>query len=184
MTKIANSLEQIVQKSKKGFIGKSLGYLFPVFDTYDSVGETEKLLDDPEVKATGIDEKKAYECVLKAHDEYQNLLTAAKLADTADRITSIIGAGIEGFLSFFGGAPGMFTNIIEEGVEMTAKAPFMLMSLFDSHLRYKVPGLLAREAATFCVPTGGDVYDAVTNLYMRTAKEAIKEYAKEKMLEK
>ncbi len=78
---------------------------------------------------------------------------------------------------------GGSANIVEESVEMLLKAPFLVYLMRNKDRRNHVTGILAKEALTYLpVPLAGDVYDALSNLYIGTANKIIREDAKAMIL--
>jgi len=173
------NLEDLLRE--KGTIEKVVDYAFPFAHRYDTLGEARKLFDDLEVRAQGITMDQAIEYIEDSHDEYRSLLGWGKFADTADRVTSIGGAVIEGVGLFFGAAPGFIANGIEEGAEYVAKAPFLITLARKGEWK-RVGKLSAIEGGTALVPVLGDAYDIFTNRYVKEAYEVIREKAKDNIL--
>jgi hypothetical protein len=184
IVKVGDSLESIVTaRPEEGVAADVVRYAIPFLIEYDPMREAEKLLkSDVDVADTSISVVDAAQYLAVSHAKYSRLFTYGKVADTADRLTSIVGMAVESIGTFFGVAPGVAANIIEETVEMVAKVPFIYEAYKDLNTRSKLPLLLALETLTFGVPVGGDVFDAVTNMYVRTAYQAIREDAVAKIL--
>jgi hypothetical protein len=185
IVKAGNSLEQIVvaARPKQGVAADVVRYAVPFLIEYDAVREAEKLLkSDVDVANTGISVEEAARYLAASHAKYARLFTYGKVADSADRLTSLVGMVVESVGVFFGVAPGFAGNIVEETVEMAAKVPFIYEAYKDPNTRSKLPLLLTLETLTFGVPVGGDVFDAVANMYVHTAYQVIREDAVGKIL--
>lgn len=172
------SLENKLEK--KSFVRKAVDYALPFLDKYDPLSEAEKLLEDVDIarKDPTVEELVPY--LIRGRYKHKPLVNAAKVADTADKFTSIAGAVLEFVGVGFGAAPGFATNGVEEAAEMIFKLPFYLICRHDNPT--KIPWLLTQEAATMAAPVAGDAYDMLRNNYMKTAHETIRESAKSEFL--
>lgn len=161
---------------KKGTLRKVVDYFAPFAYLYDQEGESQKI-----AKELGVDVNRVRQSVNEAYMKKKNLLVAAKVADTGDRITSTFGGVIEAIGTLLGAAPGWLLNGGEEIIEMVAKVPALGLLYKDPSTRHYVTGLLVREGATAALPAAGDVYDIATNKYISTASNVISESAREKV---
>lgn len=163
---------------------KVIDYFLPFMDKYDALGEAESLLKDPDVSKTGIEVQTVARYLDSANrNMYRGLMRTAKFADTADRLTSTVGAVAEAVGLGFGIAPGFLANGGEEAIEMFAKAPALIQLYMSKYGRDLIPKILAVEAATFAAPVLGDVADIATNLYVGAAYRVIREDTKDRILE-
>ena len=176
------ALDDLVRKVSTG--RKVAGYFVPIlFDKYDALEEAKRLLSEDEtLNYRGLGEQEVAEYLIQAKKDNNALYIMAQVADTADKITSIVGAVVETAGIALGLAPGFAANFGEELTEMAFKAPFLLYALWKPHTRKHVAGILAREAGTFAVPVAGDVYDALSNLYMDKAMETIRDVARDRIM--
>lgn len=153
-------------------------YFIPLLERYDERRELGTLMADADVQGTGISRENALEYLRRSYDSYKWLFRAAKFADTADKVSSVISAPIETALLSAGAAPGFVANLAEESIELLLKAPALYLLARNPESRSRVGGLLKREAFTFVAPAFGDLYEAVLNHYVRAAYEVIQESAK------
>lgn len=154
---------------------KIANYLIPCSYKYN-IEEEAKILE----KETDKPFKICKRAIVRSYDENKSFLTYAKLADTSDKVTSLVGLGVESISSLFG-VTGFLTNIGEESLEMIFKIPFLAKAYVENDTRSDAYGLMIREAITFGVPIGGDLYDIATNIYMTKAKEIIRERVKREL---
>lgn len=152
------------------------GYFIPLLSKFDINKETRWLARN--LRTANVTEVRR--CLEESHNKYRNLVFLGQIADTADRFTSVIGGTIETIASFFGVVPGFIANAGEEVIELLIKAPFLAYLTKDNH-RDKVYGLMAREVATVALPVVGDVYDVLTNKYVSTAYDVIREDARNRL---
>ncbi len=201
----ARTLEQKVRAAseKVGFFRKAIGTVAPVFAKYDVRGEAEQLMRDREIqgllnspyaKANGLNYDGVIRYLWQSREKYSGLWNSAKFADSADKVTSMAGATLEMLAAILGAVltvptggtsntAAFFANGSEEVLEMGCKAPFFFYAARNPASRQRIKGLLMREAATLAVPVFGDLYDAFTNIYVRTALDVIREDAKARLLE-
>ncbi len=160
---------------------KAVDYILPFLDEYDAVGEAKSLLNDNDVRYMGLDVSEVKMYLTDSKVKYNVLFNLAKLADTFDRITSSVG-----IVAKTAALPGIISAIIahvgEESIEFAAKLPFFLYLAHHKEHRHRIPGLLFRELGTSVIPVVGDAYDIITNLYMRTAYDIIRDDAKQNIL--
>ena len=166
-------------EDKIGTGKKALGYVIPFLGKYDPIHEAAILYHDKEIRKLDITPTEISDCLQDTYKENKRLMTYAKLADSTDKITSLLGgaakiAGIQ-----FGFLPGIIVHLGEEGLEMLGKAPFLYSVKNDNK---KFWGLLTKEALTASVPVLGDLYDFFSNTYVTTTKVIIREKAKEKLI--
>jgi hypothetical protein len=173
-------METLEQKIKTG---KGFADRFLPDPEYDIKTEAEKLIKYKDLKEYNITKEAAYKYLDQAYEANKGLLRYAKIADKTDRITSKIGVLVEGIGALFGGVGAIPANAIEEGIEMGFKAPFLAKLYKRPEHRKKLYGILGREAATFAVPVLGDLYDIYTDLYIKTAKDVIRDDAKKMLLQ-
>ncbi|MBI2134216.1 hypothetical protein HYU11_06085 [Candidatus Woesearchaeota archaeon] len=166
-----------------GTARKAIGYLLPFLDKYDYTQEMKKLREDPEISVLGYNDQVIQNYLGKSLRKNRALYAAAKLADTSDKATSTIVAPVlETLGTILGQAPGWLAgNTIEEGAEMALKMPFIAILAKRKEQRHYLKEIIAWEAASF-TPVLGDIYDAATNMYIRIAKQVIREDAKNMML--
>jgi len=180
-------LEGMVEQSHipgKNLAKRFADYILPFLDKYDYAGQAKELLKEREILELNVNEAQVVQYLKESEHDYRWLRRAGKLADTTDRATSFLGMLIEatGLASLIG-APGSFVaNLGEEFGELLLKVPFMSLLYFDKNNRYRLSGLVGREAATFALPVLGDIYDIFTNIYMKTAQEVIRENAKQRLI--
>jgi len=180
------NLESLVksEKAKKAvsLLGDTVSYVLPFLEKYDPEKQAEILLADFEVANIGITKNEAATYLSDSYQKHKRLFAYAKLADTADRLTSLAGLFVETAGLYLGIVPGFMANLNEELVEMIFKVPFITSITINPAARHKFLPVLAKEAATFGLPVAGDLYDASTNLYMRTANDIIMNNAKQNIL--
>jgi len=159
----------------------AVGYLLPFLDRYDAMGEAEQALKelkeiDPRA-AAGIQQGELAALLNELYEtKYKGMMYASRFADTADRLTSLVGGIAEAFGVLAGGLPGVAASIGEDTVEMILKIPAYAFLAANPNGRRKIPQLIGIEALTY-TPVIGDIYDSLTNLYIRTTKELIREEA-------
>ena len=166
---------------KVGALRRFVGYALPIFQKYDVLGRAEALMSDSDVKEAGVSLDEVCGYLDEGSRNYKWLVRFARVADTADKVTSTIGTVLESAGIGAGVIPGLAANVGEEAVEMVFKAPFYINLALKKNERQRIKGLLLREAATFGVPVLGDAYDILRNLYTGTADEMIRDYAKSKI---
>lgn len=159
-------------------------YIAPFINSYNSEEETDILVQDQDIQRlmqeSGIKREELTTYLNNSRQQYKSLLNAAIFADTTDRLTSLAGIIIE-TITAPGIAPPFAFNGIEETAEMVTKLPFYY--LLNKTDKSKISPLLWTEFGTAIAPIAGDVYDILTHKYMTTAKQVIREKAKEKILQ-
>jgi hypothetical protein len=172
-------LEEIVQE-KHGLLKRAVGYILPLFDSYDSLSEATKLwTQDEEVRALGMRPKEIAGYLQRAAHDHHALWNAARLADTMDRFTSIPGMIAEGIGYLAGAAPGVASKVIEESVEMLFKAPFFYLTFKDPATKHDAWSMLMYEGATSATPVIGNAVETLLNMYMHNATRIITNYGRE-----
>ncbi len=156
-------------------------YILPFIDEYDTRSEAERLMELPVISARH-DIATVQAALEVSKEKYRRLVTAAKVADTTDRFTSLTGAIVETIGTIAGAGPGFMANGLEEGIELMFKAPMIYLLNKDPSTKGHITGLLLREAGTAMVPVAGDLYDMATNRFLKTAYEVIRDDAKMELL--
>ena len=179
-----NNLETLANNVKTTghpVLKQVVDYVIPFMNKYDVYAETDLLCKDPEL--SGIGASAVLESVTNSYEKHRRLLTYAKIGDTADRVTSTIGVVLETIGVSLGVIPGFSSNLVEEAVEMAAKIPAIAYLAKNPCTRSHAYNLIGIEAMTAMVPIGGDVYDILTNRYMRAAYDVIRQEAKQELLQ-
>ena len=183
------SLDQKIQQEKRQIplrerIAGIINYVAPFMNSYNAEEDTDILLQDQDIQKlmqdSGITREQLTPYLNSSRQQYRALLNTAVFADTTDRLSSLIGIIAE-TITAPGIAPPFALNGIEETAEMLTKLPFYY--LLNKTDKSKISPLLWTEFGTALTPIAGDVYDILTHKYMVTAKQVIRERAKEKILQ-
>ncbi|MBW2967531.1 hypothetical protein KY362_03520 [Candidatus Woesearchaeota archaeon] len=169
---------------KVGWFMKKVGWIIPIIMPYNYRWEANRLMEDPEIRDSDLDVEDVIDSVRMSKARYNTALVLAKWSDVVDRASSIIGLLLEaGTAVETFGIGSVIANIPEEAVELLLKIPFLsyVYKKFPEH-RGKVYQLAGVEAATF-IPALGDIYDMLTNMYVHTVHDFIRDDAKARLLE-
>lgn len=150
-----------------GGVRKVINAVMPFMETYDF--ETNAMALSAE---QNIVYGQALGYLLDSYRQNKWLYRSAKVADTADKVTSILSAPIEALGTMAGFAPGWLSSGVEEVIEGAFKLPFFAIVAKNPGERHRLSTLIPIEIATI-VPVAGDLYDALSNIYMKTASEII-----------
>lgn len=169
--------------TRKAFTQKVYEYFLPFLDEPDYNGMTKSLLADAEISKLGLNAEEVLSYVVESYDANRWLRRSGMLADSVDRLTSIVSMGVEAAGTALGVAPGYMANISEETIEMIFKIPFLAILLSRKEDRHRANSLILAEAATYVLPGVGDLFDIVSNMYMKTAYQATEERARQRILQ-
>ncbi len=169
---------------RQGLLRRTIGYLAPFLSRYDPVREAEKLLKEDAAVAdhareTGMTTADVAGHLQAAYLEHRTLWTYARLADTSDRSMGLACNALQAVTSFLGCAV-VIEGEVEQALEMVPKLPFLNYLRKDPLNAHHLTKLLMVEAATFFPGVG--IVDEVTNLYMSTAREAIRAHGAARVL--
>ena len=162
----------------------AVSWLSPFHARKEIVRDTHKLAKDKTIKKTGATYNSIKDAVNKSQEEYKRLLFYGKIADTADKWTAPLTGVAEAVLLHAGFFPGLISNKVEEFIEAGIKAPFYYKLWKDPINKHKVYWLGTKEVSHSMIPVGSDIVDGVFNSYVETAREIIRDRAKEIVLQK
>ncbi len=178
-------LERIVRSlipGRKNLVRQAVEYALPFLDRPDYGGVARTLLQDREIKKLNVSETAIMDYVMEGFEDYKSLRNFAILADSADKLISMVSMGIEAAGLAAGVIPGYLLNTIEETVEMALKAPFLIALYRDEGFSHRLKELLIAEGVTYALPAVGDIVDFGTNKYMKAAHDVIVQRARNQII--
>ncbi len=184
------TLEQKIQQQKRQIplrekIAGVINYVAPFINSYNPEEETDILVQDQDIQKlmqeSGIKREQLTPYLIRSRQQYRSLLNTAIFADTTDRFTSVAGLILESITGGPISPPAFGVNLPEETLEGLLKLPFYFT--LRKADKSKIKPLLMTGIGTSAVPIAGDFYDILTHKYMTTAKQVIREKAKEKIMQ-
>ncbi len=178
-----------------GLARRALGRIMPITAEYNYRAEVKRLQEDPEIARLHIKDEEIKSYLETSLGENKSLYTSAKIADSADKITSTLGVGVKYAATAVGavlgagiGAPIAYYGMqyAEEIAEMAIKMPFIIQLIQRRDFKH-LEKLMMHEAPGW-VPVPiindlGNIIDIVADSYVGTAHEIIREDAKTRILE-